>query len=246
MDLEKLSNILGADTVKKIYEDGLSTPVQESSKTITDFIKAARLFTAPVQLLAAYQDRLTKYLNKVREGVPEARQIESPPSISGPVMERLKYLEETNHLTTLYLSLLQRSIDRERINEAHPAFMHIIDQLSPDEAMILFLLKSEPLRFEYTMDLLVGENNKQYFGSQKMIIDGTPRSKIAFVEYFNMYISHMTSLNLLRWPILDEQPICNEKKVQTGINMKSMIQLTQFGDLFVKACIPPEGFIPIV
>jgi hypothetical protein len=40
MDLKKISNILGADTVKKIYEDAASKPVQEGSKIATDLVKA--------------------------------------------------------------------------------------------------------------------------------------------------------------------------------------------------------------
>ena len=86
MDLEKLSNILGADTVKKIYEDGASKPVQETGKILTDFIKAFRLFTAPVQLLGSYQDRLSKHFERIRNSVPEENQIEAPASLSGPAI----------------------------------------------------------------------------------------------------------------------------------------------------------------
>ena len=38
-------------------------------------------------------------------------------------------MEDDNYLTDLYLSLLQRVIDKERINEPHPAFFRIIEQL---------------------------------------------------------------------------------------------------------------------
>lgn len=249
MDLEKLSNILGADTVKKVYEDGLSQPTQETGKMVTDLIKAARLFTAPLQLLAAYQDRLTKYLDKVRESVPEERQMEAPASISGPILERLKYLEENNYLTDLYLSLLQKSIDREKIGEAHPAFFHIIDQLSPDEAMILHTLSEREIEFEYTRDLL-NDNGREYWAPRKVILDTTPKEKLTFLEHFDMYISHLQSLNLLSWPILKEDPIREPdqsglRPKQTGLFVKSKIRLTKFGELFVSACIPKGKFFII-
>ncbi|MDB5132882.1 MAG: hypothetical protein JWR02_2631, partial [Mucilaginibacter sp.] len=32
VDIEKFANILGADTVKRIYDDGVSQPVQETGK----------------------------------------------------------------------------------------------------------------------------------------------------------------------------------------------------------------------
>lgn len=243
--IEKFANILGADTVKKIYEDGLSESVKETGKISTDIIKSARLFTAPFQFFGAYQDRLTKYLDKVREGVPEERQIEAPTSLSGPIMDRLKYLEETNYLTDLYISLLQRAIDKERINEAHPAFFHIIEQLSPDEALLLFKIAEESIEYDYTMDLTENENGKSRFENVKVLKDTSPKDRMTFSEHFEMYISHLESLNLLKWSLLSEEPIwdneeVNNSKKQNGTYRKTKIYLTKFGDLFVKACIPKD------
>ncbi|MDI5949131.1 Abi-alpha family protein [Flavobacterium yafengii] len=243
--IEKLANILGADTVKKIYEDGLSESVQETGKISTDFIKAARLFTAPIQYLGAYQDRLTKYLNKVREGVPEERQIEAPTSLSGPIMDRLKYLEDDNYLLDLYLSLLQRAIDKDRINEAHPAFFHIIDQLSPDEALILFCLSEKSIQYEYTMDLTKNFLGESQFENVRVVVDSLPKEKLNFTEHFEMYVSHLESLNLIKWSLITETPIWEngdntEKKIQNGIYRKTHIYATKFGSLFIKACIPKD------
>lgn len=245
IDLEKLSNIFGQDTVKKIYEDAASKPVQESSNAVTDLVKAARLFTAPIQLLAAYQDRLSKYFEKVRRNVKEENQIEAPASISGPIIERLKYLENENYLTELYLNLLSRSIDKERIQEAHPAFYHIIDQLSPDEAMILYIIKNDPIHYDYTMDLYVDENREYRFRNTIVKNDTTPKEKIIFIEHFNMYIEHMKSLNLVFWRKIKETAIEDEKGNQLGTEIQTRIELTEFGYLFAKACIPEKGFVII-
>lgn len=243
MDLEKISNIFGQDTIKKIYEDGASQPVQEGSKILIDFIKAARLFTAPIQLLAAYQDRLTNYLKKVTEGVPEKNQIQAPASLSGPIIERLKYLEEGNYLTELYLNLLSRAIDKERVKEAHPAFFHIIDQLSPDEAMILQILKSGKIFYDFLNDLHIDQNKKYTIGDETIKRDTRQTEKLAIPEYFQMYTSHLQSLDLASWKIVDETAVRDENGNQTGIYAKTEITLTEFGELFVKACIPEGGFI---
>lgn len=244
-DLEKLANILGQDTVKKIYEDGASVPLQETSKVVTDLVKAARLFTAPIQLLATYQDRLSKYFDKVRGTVKEENQIEAPSSISGPIIERLKYLEDENYLTDLYLNLLSRAIDKERVQEAHPAFYHIIDQLSSDEAMILYIIKEEPIYYDYTMDMFVDDNSRYRFRNPIIKRDTTPKDKIAFNEHFNMYIRHMESLNLIFWRKTNENSINDEKGNQLGTDIRTQIELTEFGHLFVKACIPDKGFVII-
>ena len=55
----------------------------------------------------------------------------------------LRFMEDENPLTELYLNLLARAIDKERCNEAHPAFIKIIEQMSPDEAMVLYVLNGD-------------------------------------------------------------------------------------------------------
>ncbi|MBD1365279.1 DUF4393 domain-containing protein [Mucilaginibacter sp. ZT4R22] len=239
-DLEKLANVLGAETIKRIYEDGFSGSVQEAGKMLTDLMKSLRLFTLPLQLSASYQDRITKYLDKARLAVPEKNQIQAPASLSGPIIERFKYLEESNYLTSLYINLLSRSIDKERVNEAHPAFFHIIDQLSPDEAYSLFKLKGGKVKVATHSDLDHQENK---FINYRIISSEFSLSELTFPENFQMYFAHLESLNLIKWPILHTEFPRNELNIQTGIIEHGEIELTTFGKLFVKACIPETGFI---
>ncbi|WP_211960885.1 Abi-alpha family protein [Cupriavidus plantarum] len=35
------------------------------------------------------------------------------------------------------MNLLSRGMDRERVGEAHPAFIQIVGQLAPDEAVLI-------------------------------------------------------------------------------------------------------------
>jgi hypothetical protein len=243
VDIEKLSNILGADTVKKIYDDGVSQPVRETGKIATDFIKAARLFTAPIQLLASYQDRLTAHFERVRKSVKEENQIEAPASISGPIIDRLKYLEDNNYLTDLYINLLSRAIDKERINEAHPAFYHIIDQLAPDEAMLLYLLNQNTIKYEYTLEHIHDEKGRFIqWGQKEILLDTTPKDKFMLMDYFFMYVEHLRALNLTYWDNVKQEGIF-DGNFQTHALTRSEIGLTTFGKLFVKACIPEHGFI---
>ncbi len=58
----------------------------------------------------------------------------------------IKYMEDNTILYEIFKELLARSIDSERIAEAHPSFIHIIAQLSHDEAIILLELKKMILK----------------------------------------------------------------------------------------------------
>ena len=80
---------------------------------------------------------------KVTADVPEDRQQAAPSHIAGPALQNLVFLDEDSPLAELYLELLKRAIDKERSNEAHPAFIKIIEQLSPEEAVLLFRFRGQ-------------------------------------------------------------------------------------------------------
>ena len=120
----------------ELYGDMVSRPAKQVGELAVDALKTFRLLLAPFQLGAHYQDRFRKWLDNVRDSVPTENQVDAPASIAGPVIKALMFLEEGDPLVELYLNLLRRAIDKERQDEAHPAFARIIEQLSPDEAAI--------------------------------------------------------------------------------------------------------------
>jgi len=58
--LETIGNLLPKETIGKAYDDALSGPAQQLGKFGTDALKTARLILAPLQIAAAFQDRLEK------------------------------------------------------------------------------------------------------------------------------------------------------------------------------------------
>lgn len=233
MTPEEIVKMVDQNTLQKVYDDGLSNPTKETGKILSDLIKALRLFTAPIQLLASYQGRLEKYLNEVRDSVPKEKQIECPPSISGPVLEKLKYIEDENYLKNLYLNLLRRAIDKDRVNEAHPAFVTLIEQLSPDEALMLNTIRDEKIRFElrYFSIIEVGDTSKP-----QIIRNDFPLEKLVFPENFEMYLDHLVFLNLVETRMYNK--VTQDDQEQKPVVESKLIKLTNFGDLFAKACLP--------
>ena len=118
-----LARLADSKLFNKAYDDTLHGPMEEAGKFLVDATKTFRLFLAPIQLLAAAHDRLAAFCERVRRRVPEDRQIEAAPSIAAPLPLSLRYMEDDNVLTELFLNLLTRAIDRERFGEAHPAFV---------------------------------------------------------------------------------------------------------------------------
>lgn len=55
-------------------------------------------------------------------------------------------------------------------------------------------------------------------------------------------MDHLYSLNLAGiWQVGNQEPILEgEPAIQTGVNITSYAQLTSFGRMFAKACVPEE------
>jgi hypothetical protein len=235
---EYVAKIIESEVAKQVYQQGLSGTVTEVGKLGTDVMKTLRLFTLPIQVLSTFQDRVEKVLNNAKNKVPEIRQQIAPSQIVGPILEKIKYLPEEDELIKMYEELLARSIDKDRINEAHPPFVHIISQLSRDEAYLLFELKTSSFEVTDTLDFIQSENR---FINRKVEKTTIPNEKLYYKENIKLYYAHLESLSLVSWPVYKQDPIIIQGK-QTGIRRFSKIELTEFGKLFIKACIPEKGF----
>ncbi|WP_082487948.1 DUF4393 domain-containing protein [Methylophilus sp. Leaf414] len=58
-------------------------------------------------------------------------------SIAGPTIQALAFAHEEDALREMYLELLKAAMDSRVSTEAHPAFVEIIKQLSPEEANLV-------------------------------------------------------------------------------------------------------------
>lgn len=232
--LEGISKVL---PVEKAYDDLASPAFKEIGEAARNTVKASRFLLAPVDYLAAQHDRWLHYLKRVNDKVPEERLTAAHPHLTGKVIESLRYLEEDNVLTELFLNLLARAIDKERVSEAHPAFASVIAQLSPDEAVVIFHLNEKNRLLKQHSAYNVKNNT---FGGRTTIANNFPLEKLAFPQNYSMYCDHLHSLNLAGVWQSGNQRVLSENGVQTGVEITSYAQLTEFGKLFARACLSEE------
>lgn len=222
--------------LEKLYDDLFAPVARETGDIAKNVVKAARCILMPIDYLAAMQDRLQRWMKKVADKVSEENLIDAVPQMSGPIFEGLRYLDG-GLLEEMFLNLLARAIDKDRVNEAHPAFPRIIAQLSPDEAMVLVLLKgrSGAYGIEQTADFDASTN---LFAASRLVKNTFPLDKLIYPQHFFLYMDHLHSLNLAGiWQDGNQEPIVANGR-QTGTRIKSKVRVTDFGELFIKACVP--------
>lgn len=227
---------LDSKTVEKTYDDVLSPGFKELGKVGTDLAKTARLLLAPLQIAASFQDRLERFLRELNERVPEERRVQVAAEISGPAIESMRYIDETSVLWDLFKEILLKASDKEGVMLVHPSFVHIIKQLTRDEAFILFKLKDGDFKVIDQQDLT---GNNQWV-NHRVLSSTIPKDELLCPGAWDIYCAHLESLSLISWPITKQTPVMVQGK-QMGNRRNSVVTLTDFGKLFVVACTPPHS-----
>ena len=102
------------------------------------------------------REALMPDLEERLKSVPPER-IQTPaPEVAGPLFEALRFTAHDNDLRRMYANLLGTAIDISTAHTAHPSFVEILKQLSPDEARIIQTLAKINARYYPTVSVRDG------------------------------------------------------------------------------------------
>lgn len=254
-DAQAITSAAAAAASQKIageaYRDVAKPALEELGKIGGDLAKTARLAMAPFQYTAMLQQRLERYFSRSVAMVPEDRRITPKESTVMRIADGLKYEDDSSTIAELYVQLLARAIDGERVGEAHPAFVEIISQLTPDEALFIDKLHSR----EYTLVLKLDEgwttpNQESRVSSirdsglpdflvKKSFDILFPYDALAQPALFYVFLEHLYHVGLVQYT---NEPITRGdyrgfQSVRPSGATFVFIRLSSFGRLFHQACV---------
>lgn len=241
-----------------VYKDLL----RPSAQVIGESLKAVLEFAStPFMALQLQNDklklnlkkRLDEYAQKL-DSIPEDKRCEVHPQIGLPIIERLTYTT-CDEIADLFTSLLASASSIDTANTAHPAFISMIERMSPDEARILEYLKDKE-DIQYCDINVYSNQNSGYdtlFEHVTMIEEDVA---LIYPENTNAYLANLVSLGIL----CDKKGTFRMDKTQYNRIRKkchieelteqlvptphksieveeSYYQVTPFGRLFIQACI---------
>ena len=133
-----------------IYDDLAKPSLQEIGQGLGGALKLAML---PLKIMGYAADHFTNLFEKSLEQkaskTPPERLQAPDPVIMGPIIQALGYTAHKEPLREMFTSLLVTAMDSETAFSAHPSFVEIIKNISPDEAKILKRIsKMYPLSFK--------------------------------------------------------------------------------------------------
>lgn len=242
-----------------IYQDVAQPAAREIGKALGTVAKTVNVALAPVAALVWGYDQFATFISgKVTDrlkDVPPEDIITPKPNVAGPAMEALRYTGHEESLSDMYANLLASAMDRTTAMDAHPAFVEIIKQLTPDEAKILNLFIEQRvhpiinLRAEKTNGGGGADRVIHYSHLWKMC--GMPNSKSV-----PAYLDNLCRLGLFNIPAdysitvpgfyteLENDPailkikenIDAEPEVKCTID-QLYVKTTHLGNQFIEACI---------
>jgi hypothetical protein len=233
-DLWGAGQIINSEVAKRTYEDGLSPAVKQVGALTTDALKSFRLFMAPLQLMAAYQDRFEKFCGRVRERVPESEQCDAAPEIARPVMEAFASTSDGSAMMLMFEELMAKAIDKREAKKLSPQFPEIVKSLSPLEALLVVRLRAGE---QFTDDLRDPRRN---------IITRRVSANFSFDD-FGGQDHHLTLIQRLEHMkiaiVRSNQPVPEgtypDLNVPPGMELARMvIRLSMFGQWFANAVTP--------
>lgn len=255
--------VTGVAKAVPVYQDVVQPAAQEVGKALQTVAKTVHIALAPVSALVWGYDQIKDFVSsKVTErlkNVPPENIVSPKPNVAGPALESLRYTGHEESLSDLYANLLAASMDKATSNGAHPAFVEIIRQLTPDEAKLVSLFLREmpfPLlnvRWEFK------EQTEEKRGGKDVLVNFSLLGEAAGCEFNHLvpaYIDNLCRLGLAEVPAmwaymspsvydsLEKSPVIVAVKSQIELNPEFKanverrgLRVTELGKQFAHICV---------
>ena len=237
-----------------IYGDLARPGVQQVGKALATVLGLGNTVLWPIHW-ANERSRIyfERNLNEYRarlECIPLAKIVSVAPEIGVPIAEKLTYVRDTK-LADLYVNLLTKASGLETIAEAHPSFVNVINNLSPDEAQLLELFIGER-DLEFISAKWRGPRNFSFAGD--LLIAPHHLSSLVFPQNVPAYLANLSGLGLVtihhdrsiaesaEYPAMREYwsakfpPTMAPAPDQTLLLEDCAICVTKCGAQFIRAC----------
>lgn len=254
VDLVKATpNILG-----QVYGDLAQPSVKAVGNALGTVFEFSTSFLLPVKLLnEKFKLNFTKRLNEYKEKleqIPEEKQCEVHPQIGNPIIEKLSYTTN-DEIADMFTTLLANASNVDMVNTAHPSFVNMIERMSPDEARLLSYLKGKE-DIQYCVFNGNTSNGNGFVTLLDHVTMLDDEVVFSFPQNIGAYLANFVSLGIIKdmnGQYRMDKTIYN--KIKDKYNLKqleaqlvpnsfqsisveeSYYLITDFGKLFIKACI---------
>ena len=188
----------------------------------------------------------------VRERGAQDKATQIPPRLAIPLINEAS-LEDSEQVQTLWAKLISNSTNASSAIDVHPAFIDVLKQLMPDEAIILqHLLKvdsypiiSESLRHYNSRFDFYSQQTMRYEKLKENFVTLCGDLHLLEKQKTRAYLDNLMRLQILEFNIeerisLKDSPFNTETvtdSIELEHNARESLMLTDFGNQFIEACV---------
>lgn len=243
----------------KIYGDLARPGVRQVGKAMETVLGLGNTILWPIAYAnersrLALEKNLEKYRQKL-ESTPDEKVIPVAPEIGVPIAERLAYVSDEK-LSDLYVRLLAKASNVDNVDQAHPSFVNVINNLSPDEATVLeYFTKANDLPFLRAKAVIPSTGTFSVMAD--LIVTESMAASIRFPRNMAAYFSNLSGLGLVTIhhgtyiegsSVYEEIESQNKEEAEKHMNSvegwkdrklefeKCVVVITSFGRQFIRAC----------
>lgn len=258
-----------AEIVKAVpvYDDALKPVAKEVGKALGTLGGVINIALSPLAAMVygfeVIKEQLTTRLEARLTHTPPENIVAPPLQLVGPLIEKYKYVHDSEELSQMFVNLLANSMDKDTAQKAHPSFVNIISELSPDEARLLKTISTESIlpKLDITLNHKTPENRDagHTYISENFTHLGT-KAKLQYPDLTSSYLSNLERLNIISCPVgmiaesytekthykslREDSLVTNlqEKYKKEGKEVElheGIIRITDYGKLFIDAVLAP-------
>ncbi len=246
-DLIEVAKGLGIGTLlPTVYADLLSPAARELGEGIATIAKAVKIALAPVEATVWGYERIRAWLCIRVTGLlaeRQAKEIRTPPlSIAGPLVIQMLFTSDEPDLREMYAKLLATSMDCTTSDDAHPSFVTIIQQLTPDETRILHHISS--LNEEWPC----WNGDQESYELQSAMRQMCAQAQVTDPVKADIYVENLLRLRIFRHVTSSEAEYWDARDNRYGdygasvsTHHSEFIEVTSYGKAFLAACVMVTG-----
>lgn len=206
----------GKEVLKTVYPDLLQPVTKQAGKALETVLELSNTILLPIKLINVkarlnFEKHMKKYEEKLNSH-PEEEITTVLPDIGLPVIDRLTYLTN-EEIADLFINFLVSASLNNRVNQAHPRFINILNSLSVDEARLIKYFHEKNQEYIPFIDYEL-HVNKQKEPSNRLGLNYLPENEVSLQllinsnnlkyelelmseENINLYLENLESLGLL-------------------------------------------------
>jgi len=247
-----------------VYQDTVQPVAQEIGKALKTLGGAINVALSPIAAMIygyeSIKEKLKMRLEKRLANTPPENIVVPKLQVVGPLLEKYKYVHDSDDLSQMFINLLANAMDKEKVQKAHPSFVNVISGLSPDEARLIRIIAKETVLPK--LDIWVKSTKKDHTGHVHFMTNFTllgEKAALAYPDLTPSYLSNLERLNIISCPIGSFQesytcknyykPLEDDKfisdlreqvKEKEGVEIETVqgiIRITEFGQMFIDAVL---------